>query len=124
MAKDLNDHGESVAFLPELDGVTSADSLVLFRERPVVADFKYCITKKANTLAGDLEDGFGQANTIVVKLENMDAGVFCDAIEYLKRKNFPCGNIKVLNQYGDALELTFTDIRNGKYRKKIKGFLK
>lgn len=124
MAKDLNDHGESVAFLPELDGVTSADALLSFRGRPVVADFKYCITTKANTLAGNLEEGFRQAGTVVVKLENMDAGVFRDAIEYLKRKNFPCGNIKLINQYGDPIELTFTDIRNGRYLKKIKGFLK
>lgn len=124
MAKDLNRNGESVAFLPELDRVTSADALVLFRGRPTVADFKYCITTKANTLAGNLEEGFGQAGTVVVKLENMDAGVFRDAIEYLKRKNFPCGNIKLINQYGDPLELTFTDIRNGRFLKKIKGFLK
>lgn len=124
MATDLNRNGESVAFLPELDRVTSADALLLFRGRPVVADFKYCITTKANTLAGNLEEGFGQAGTVVVKLENMDAGVFRDAIEYLKRKNFPCGNIKLINQYGDPIELTFTDIRNGRYLKKIKGFLK
>ena len=124
MAKDLNRNGESVAFLPELDRVTSADALLLFRGRPVVADFKYCITTKANTLAGNLEEGFRQAGTVVVKLENMDAGVFRDAIEYLKRKNFQCGNIKLINQYGDPLELTFTDIRNGRYLKKIKGFLK
>ena len=124
MAKDLNRNGESVAFLPELDRVTSADALLLFRGRPVVADFKYCITTKANTLAGDLEEGFGQAGTVVVKLENMDTGVFRDAIEYLTRKNFPCGNIKLINQYGDPLELTFTDFRNGRYLKKIKGFLK
>ncbi len=124
MAKDLNRNGESVAFLPELDRVTSADALVLFRGRPTVADFKYCVTTKANTLAGNLEEGFRQASTIVVKLENMDAGVFRDAIEYLKRKNFQCGNIKLINQYGDPLELTFTDIRNGRYLKKIKVFLK
>lgn len=124
MAKDLNRNGESVAFLPELDRVTSADALLLFRGRPVVADFKYCITTKANTLAGNLEEGFRQAGTVVVKLENMDAGVFRDAIEYLKRKKFPCGNIKLINQYGDPIELTFTDIRNGRYLKKIKGFLK
>ena len=123
MAKDLNDHGESVAFLPELDGVTSADSLVLFRECPVVADFKYCITKKANTLAGDLEDGFGQANTIVVKLENMDAGEFKEALDYLVRNNIPYGNIKVINKYGKNIEITAKDIRFNNYVKKIKGFL-
>ncbi len=124
MAKDLNRKGESVAFLPELDRVTSADALVLFRGRPTVADFKYCITTKSNTLAGNLEEGFKQAGTVVVKLENMDAGVFKDAIEYLKRKKFSCGNIKLINQYGEPLEISFSDIRNGKYQKKIRGFLK
>lgn len=123
MAREINRAGESVAFLPELDRTTSADALVLFRGQPAVADFKYCVTTKANTLAGNLEDGFRQAGTVVVKLENMDAGVFRDAIEYLKRKNFPCGNIKLINEYGEIAEITFTDIRSGKYKKKIKGFL-
>ena len=85
--------------------------------------FKYCITKKANTLAGDLEDGFGQASTIVVKLENMDAGVFKEAIDYLVRNNIPYGNLKVINKYGDFVEITKKDIRFNNYKKKIKGFL-
>lgn len=123
MAKDLNRHGESVVFLPEIDGVTSADALVLFRDRPTVADFKYCTTKKANTLAGDLEEGFGQASTIVVKLESMDAGAFNEAIDYLVRNDIPYGNIKVINKYGDFKEMTRKDIEFGAYKKKIKGFL-
>ena len=124
MAKDLNRNGESVAFLPELDRVTSADALVLFRSRPVVADFKYCITTKANTLAGDLKDGFGQASTIVVKLENMDAGMFKDAIGYMVRNDISYGNIKIINKYGKTKELTYEDIKRGRYVKMIKGFLK
>lgn len=123
MAKDLNRNGESVVFLPELDRVTSADALVLFRGRPTVADFKYCITTKANTLAGDLKDGFGQASTIVVKLENMDAGVFKKAIDYLVRNDIPIGNIKLINKYGKFLDIERKEIRSGIYRKKIKGFL-
>ena len=123
MAKDLNSNGESVAFLPELDRETSADALVLFRGRPVVADFKYCVTTKANTLAGNLEEGFGQASTIVVKLENMDAGVFKETIDYLVRNNIPYGNIKVINKYGKNIEITSKEIRFGAYKKKIKGFL-
>lgn len=124
MAKDLNRNGESVVFLPELDRVTSADALVLFRGRPVVADFKYCITKKANTLAGDLEEGFSQASTIVVKLENMDAGEFKEAVDYLVRNDIQYGNIKLINKYGDYKEIMYQDIRKGKYLKMIKGFLK
>lgn len=124
MAKDLNSNGESVAFLPELDRVTSADALVLFRGRPVVADFKYCVTTKANTLAGNLEEGFRQAGTVVVKLENMDAGMFKDAIGYMVRNNISYGNIKIINKYGKTKDLTYEDIKRGRYVKMIKGFLK
>jgi len=124
MAKDLNRNGESVAFLPELDRVTSADALVLFRGRPTVADFKYCITTKANTLAGNLEEGFRQAGTVVVKLENMDAGMFKDAIGYMVRNDISYGNIKIINKYGKTKELTYEDIKRGRYVKMIKGFLK
>lgn len=137
MAMDLNRNGENVAFLSERDidvesssekkekkkGKARADALVLFQGRPVIADFKYCITKKANTLAGDLEEGFGQAGTIVVKLENMDAGVFKEAVDYLVRNNIPYGNIKVINKYGKNIEITLKEIRFGAYKKKLKGFL-
>ena len=123
MAEDLNQHGESVAFLPELKNGTSADALVLFQEKPVVADFKYCTTTNDNTLTGDLEDGFKQAQTIVLKLENMDSGVFNDAIDYLVRNEKPIGNIKLLNEYGKMLEFTAKDLRYGAYKIKIKGFL-
>lgn len=124
MALDLNSNGESVAFLPELDRATSADALVLFRGRPTVADFKYCITTKANTLAGNLQDGFGQASTVVVKLENMDAGMLKEAIDYLVRNGIPYGNIKLINKHGKVVEITYQDIKRGKYTKMIKGFLK
>lgn len=138
MAMDLNRNGENVAFLSERDidvesssekkekkkGKARADALVLFQGRPVVADFKYCITKKSNTLAGDLEDGFGQASTLVVKLENMDAGVFKDAIGYMVRNDISYGNIKIINKYGKTKELTYEDIKRGRYVKMIKGFLK
>ena len=137
MAMDLNRNGENVAFLSERDidvesssekkekkkGKARADALVLFQGRPVIADFKYCITKKANTRAGDLEEGFGQAGTIVVKLENKDAGVFKEAVDYLVRNNIPYGNIKVINKYGKNIEITLKEIRFGAYKKKLKGFL-
>ena len=138
MAEDINKYGENVAFLSERDegvesssekkekkkGKTRADALVLFRGRPVIADFKYCITKKANTLAGYLEEGFGQASTIVVKLEKMDADEFKEAVYYLVRNDIPYGNIKLINKYGDIKEIRYQDIREGKYLKIIKGFLK
>ena len=123
MAKDINNAGESVAFLPELDNYTSADALILFRGKPHVADFKYCITTKANTLAVDLITGFEQAGTVVVKLERMDAGQFKEAVDYLVRNNIPYGNVKLINKRGDLLEISKKEIRVGAYKKKIKGFL-
>lgn len=122
-AEEINKAGESVAFLPETGKGTRADALVLFYGKPVVADFKYCTTKKGNTLTGDLKDGFQQAKTVVLKLENMDAGEFKSAVGYLLRNNLPCGNIKLVNKYGEILELSVKDIRGGKYKQKIKGFL-
>ena len=106
MAKDINNAGESIAFLPELDNITSADALILFRKKPHVADFKYCITTKANTLSVDLITGFEQAGTVGVKLERMDAGQFKEAVDYLVRNKIPYGNIKLINKSGDLLEIT------------------
>ena len=78
-----------------------------------------------NDFEGDRAKTESRYPGIIAWYDNLhDAGVFRDAIEYLKRKKFQCGNIKLINQYGDPLELTFTDIRNGRYLKKIKGFLK
>lgn len=124
MAKDINAHGESVIFLPEYTNETSADALVLFKGVPTIADFKYCVTTKSNTLASDLTKGFLQAKTIVLKLENMDVGEFKCAVDYLLRNEISYGNIKLINKYGRMLELSYTDIRKGKYGKMIKGFLK
>ena len=124
MAQDINNCGESVAFLSELKDVTSADAVVLFKGKPVVADFKYCVTTKSNTLAGELASGFKQANTVVLKLENMDAGLFKDAVNYLIRNNIGYGNIKLINKNGKKIDIEYLDIRSGKYQKMIKGFLK
>ena len=124
MAVELNAIGESVAFLPELRNVTSADAVVLFNGKPVVADFKYCVTTKCNTLSVDLSEGFRQAQTVVLKLENMDSGLFKNAVDYLVRNEIPYGNIKLINKHGNVLEITSMEIKKGKYKKMIKGFLK
>lgn len=124
MAKDINVSGENVIFLPELKNGTSADALILFRGKPVVADFKYCVTTKYNTLSVDLAEGFRQAQTVVLKLENMDSGLFKNAVDYLLRNEIPYGNIKLINKQGKVLEITSMEIKKGKYTKMIKGFLK
>lgn len=58
MAFELNEAGFDVAFIPEIENGTCADSLIRTRESFRLADFKYCVTKKASTLASELEHGF------------------------------------------------------------------
>lgn len=53
----------------------------------------------------------------------MDAGVFCEAIDYLVRNNIPYGNIKLVNKYGKKIEITRREIMSNNYKKKVKGFL-
>lgn len=127
MAFTLNEHGMDVAFLPEKaeNKVKYADSLIKVSEkRYFFADFKYCPTTKSNTLGEDLIDGFGQAKTIVLKAPNMDAGRLCDALDQVKRKSDNIGDIIIINKNGKILELSSKDIRNGRYRYKVKGFMK
>lgn len=123
MAADINKQGETVIFLPEIQGKTSADALVLFNGKPVVADFKYSNGTNWNTLQKDIAHGFDQADTVVLKLARMDAGAFSDTIEYLKRNGTRIGNIKLINRYGKYVELSMKDLQYGSYKKKIKGFL-
>jgi hypothetical protein len=54
----------------------------------------------------------------------MDAGMFKDAIGYMVRNDISYGNIKIINKYGKTKELTYEDIKRGRYVKMIKGFLK
>lgn len=123
MAFDLNDNGFDVVFLPELLNDVCADSLIRNGQVFKIADFKYCVTSKINTLSIDLEHGFQQASNIVLKLVNMDSGSFNEAVAYLLRNNIPYGNIILVNKYGKTLELSKKEFKTGIYRKRIKGFL-
>lgn len=123
MASEMNNNGFDVTFLPELKGETSADSLIRKGDVYRIAEFKYCITAKANTLAKDLEHGFEQANTIVLKLKNMDSGVFKETIDYLLRNKKPIGDLVLLNKYGKSLLINYKEIKAKSYIRKIKGFL-
>lgn len=123
MAYDMNKIGINVTFLPELKNGTSADALIQIGKTYRLVDFKYAITTNDNTLSKDLEKGFTQANTIVLKLVNMDSGQFRETIEYLKRNNIKYGNILLHNEYGKIIELSEKEIRSGFYKKKLKGFL-
>ena len=122
MAKALNEKGKSVALLPEYDKISSADAIVEFKNKLVIADFKYLKSKKINTLQKELYEGFEQAGTIVLKLENGNTDLFVQSIEYLKRNEKKLGDLVLINKYNYILEFTEKDFRLGKYRKLVKGF--
>lgn len=123
MAADLNKLGFDVAFIPEIDDKTCADSLIRVGKSYKISDFKYCVTSNANTLAKELEHGFKQANTIVLKIEHIDSGAFKKAIDYLLRNEIPYGNILAMNKYGKVRIITHKDIKRETYIRKTKGFL-
>jgi hypothetical protein len=124
MAKEINKTGESVTFLPEKSDKSYADAIVKIKGKWKIADFKYSSTTKWNTLQYELKESFlKQADSIVLKLEKIDAGQFRETIEYLKRNNYKLGNIKLINKYGKVLDLDVLDLKTGKYKKKIKAFL-
>lgn len=123
MAFELNKVGYNVAFIPEIDDETCADSLIMTGKIFRLADFKYCVTTSSNTLAKELEHGFKQANTVILKPEYIDSGLFNEAIDYLLRNGIPYGNIVLMNKYGKVRIITHKDIRNEVYVRKTKGFL-
>lgn len=119
----LGKSGREVLFLPESDSATNADAIMMFKGFPRLVDFKYSTTTKPNTLQQHLAEGFEQADTIVLKLGNMDAGQFRDTIEYMKRNNINMGNIILMNVYDKILELNVKELKSRKYQQKINGFL-
>lgn len=122
MAKDLNNKGVPVAFLPEYADKISTDAIVLFKDNFVLSDFKHSTTTKRNTLIKDLLKGYKQADHIVLKLEKMDSGVFRSIIEYiLKYGNM--GGMTLINKKGKIVEISKKEFKLGQYKKKIKGFL-
>lgn len=127
MAVALNDLGCDVCFLPEvgdnLKGTKRADAIIRFNNHWFIADFKYFHSTNSNTLQVNLEEGFKQADTIVLKISNADAGTLKDSIDYLKRNGMKYGNIIVINEYNKILELTAKQIKTERYKYLIKGFL-
>ena len=124
MAKDLNESGIWVSFLPEMDDVSCADTIVKIGKKEWrLADFKYSTTTNHNTIAEELIKGVSQAETIVLKLENADLGTFREVVEQLKRKNSIPRKLIVINRYGKTKMLEQRELRSGKYKKLLKGFL-
>lgn len=126
MAFRLNELGIDVTFLPEHEGskgLKSADALIRIGEKYFLADFKFAVTHKWNTLQSDLADGFTQAGTVILKLTEMDRGQFQETIDYMVRNNLNIGDLIMLNEYNKSKFVSKQDILSGRYQKKIKGFL-
>ena len=123
MAKALNEKGKSVALLPEYENISSADAIVHFKNKLMIADFKFITSKKIGTLKKELKEGFEQAGTIVLKLENGNTDLLVQSIEELKRKELKIGNLILINKYNKITDLQEKDIRNNKYKNIIRGFL-
>ena len=122
MAKALNEKGKSVALLPEYENISSADAIVHFKNKLVIADFKHSTTKKIGTLKADIEKGFLQSDNVILQLENGNTDLFVQSIEELKRKGKGLGNMILLNKHNDILEISEKEFKLGKYRKLVKGF--
>lgn len=122
MAKVLNEKGKSVALLPEYENISSADAIVHFKNKLVIADFKHSTTKKIGTLKADIEKGFLQSDNVVLQLENGNTDLFVQSIEELKRKGKRLGNMILMNKHNDILEISEKEFKLGKYRKLVKDF--
>lgn len=123
MAKDINRSGSDVAFLGENDNDGGADAIAkMFGEYKLV-EFKHSDSIKWSTVMHLLLEGFKQGDNIAIKLENMGFSQFCEAIDYLVRNKHKIGNIKLINRNGKTKDIYAKDIRSGKYKQKIRGFL-
>ena len=125
IAKDLNNRNISVHFLPETnaEGIKSADAIVDYKGRLIIADLKYSNTLKSGTLKNDLIDGFGKSQMVVLKLRYADAGILSQTIDELARKNKITGDLILVNRLGKEEFFTKKKLNNGKYINKLRGFL-
>lgn len=123
MAKDVNSNGADVVFLPEYEEETCADAVTTIAGKYRIVDFKQSVSDNWNTLQADLKKGFTQAGAVVVKLDKMRAEAFITTIEYLKRNGIKMGDIKVINHMGHTVDLTYSELQKGGYKRKIRKLL-
>jgi len=123
----LNNYGIDICFLPELGdipkNVKRADAIIKVNNIWTIADFKYFQSLKGNTLSTNLEEGFMQAKTIILKIENANTGALREAIDYLKRNKKQLGDIVLVNEYNRMLYISAKQINTDRYRHLLKGFL-
>lgn len=124
MARDLNESGISVSFLPEMEDISCADSIVKIGKKEWrLADFKYSTSTNYNTIAEDIVKGVKQADSIALKLVNADLGSFSEVVKQLKRKKSVPKTMIVINKYGKTRIIERRELLSGKYKKHLKGFL-
>ena len=123
-AQALNRHGINVSFLPEYEAVSSADAIIGAGKKWTLADFKATTTRNGHTLYKELEKGFEQAHTIVLKMGDGDAGTLRDAIDELTRKGCKVGDLVLITQYDKVITIQRKQLLSGQYLKKIKGLIK
>ena len=124
MARDLNESSISVSFLPEMEDISCADSIVKIGKKEWrLADFKYSTSTNYNTIAEDIVKGVKQADSIALKLVNADLGSFSEVVKQLKRKKSVPKTMIVINKYGKTRIIERRELLNGKYKKHLKGFL-
>jgi hypothetical protein len=123
MAKDINNAGIDVAFLPEYDAVSSADAITKIKGKWMVVDFKYLVSNNYNTIGEELTKGFMQGGNVVVKLENADLGAFKKGIDQVRRNGVRLGNVKLINRLGKTIDIRKERLNSGRYINDIRGFL-
>jgi len=123
IAKDLNKRNISVHFLPESDILKSADAIVGYKGKLIIADLKYSNTLKTGTLKGDLIDGFEKSQMVVLKLRHADTGIFSKTIDELARKRKITGDLMLINRLGKEKVLKKDRLIDGKYVNDVRGFL-
>ena len=123
MAKDINNSGSDVAFLAENDDDGGADAIAKMFGEYTIVEFKHSESTKPSTVAHLLLKGFKQGENIALKIENMGYSELCDAIDYLIRNKHKVGNLKLINKNGKTKDIYAKDVKSGKYKQKIRGFL-
>jgi len=123
IAGNLNKRNVSVYFLPESDTQKSADAIIEYKGKLIIADLKYSNSTSNNTLYGDLKDGFGKSQMVVLKLRNADAGILAKTIDELARKEQITGDLLLINRLGKEEIYRKRELKNGKYLYRLHGFL-
>jgi hypothetical protein len=123
IAKDLNNRGISIHFLPESDTLASADAIIEYKGKLIVADLKYSKSVKNRTIYTDMRNGFSKSQMIVMKASKADMGIISQSIDELVRKGEIKGDLLLINRLGREMLVTKNEINNGKYKNKLRGHL-